>query len=208
MVFPSPIRSAPYSIESQWIDYNGHFNMAYYNVLFDKDSDVALALVGLGPAYVEKTGNSYFTLEAHISYLRELTVADQVRIATQILDFDSKRLHYVQMMHHATEGWISCVSENIIMHVDHGIKKIFALSSRRSGENQDRPRGSQIAHHSITSGSQDRDSPKDPTTVTLSSHSPAITDHNRKHGGGKYDDECRLFAICRSLGFCPGSEGC
>ncbi len=97
--------------------------MAYYNVLFDKDSDVALAFVGLGPAYVEKTGNSYFTLEAHISYLRELTIADQVRIATQILDFDSKRLHYVQMMHHAVEDWISCVSENIVMHVDLASKK-------------------------------------------------------------------------------------
>ncbi|MDP1702151.1 MAG: thioesterase family protein [Aestuariivirga sp.] len=123
MVFPSPIKSAPYSIESQWIDYNGHFNMAYYNVLFDRDSDVALALVGLGPAYVEKTGSSYFTLEAHISYLRELGEKDQVCIATQILDFDSKRLHYVQMMHHANEDWISCVSENIVMHVDLASKK-------------------------------------------------------------------------------------
>jgi len=123
MVFPSPIKSEPYAIESQWIDYNGHFNMAYYNVLFDKDSDVALARVGLGPAYVEKTGNSYFTLEAHISYLRELTVTDQVRIATQILDFDSKRLHYVQTMHHATEDWISCVTEIIVMHVDLRLKK-------------------------------------------------------------------------------------
>ncbi len=123
MVFPSPIKSAPYSIEIQWIDYNGHFNMAYYNVLFDKDSDVALALVGLGPAYVERTGNSYFTLEAHISYLRELTVTDQIRIATQILDFDSKRLHYVQMMHHASEDWTACVSENIVMHVDLTSKK-------------------------------------------------------------------------------------
>ena len=65
---------------------------------------MALGLLGLGPAYVERSGNSYFTLEAHISYLRELTVTDQVRIATQILDFDSKRLHYVQTMHHATEG--------------------------------------------------------------------------------------------------------
>ena len=127
MVFPSPIKSAPYSIESQWIDYNGHFNMAYYNVLFDRDSDVALALVGLGPAYVERTGNSYFTLEAHISYLRELGENDQVWIATQILDFDSKRLHYVQMMHQAKEGWLACVTENIVMHVDMASKKSSAF---------------------------------------------------------------------------------
>lgn len=123
MVFPSPITSEPYAIESQWIDYNGHFNMAYYNVLFDRDSDVALALVDLGPAYIRKTGNSYFTLEAHISYLRELTIRDRVRITTQFLDFDAKRLHYVQQMLHADEGWLACVSENIVMHVDLSTKK-------------------------------------------------------------------------------------
>jgi acyl-CoA thioester hydrolase len=123
MIFPAPVKSAIYAIESQWIDYNGHFNMAYYNVLFDRDSDVGLTLVGLGPAYVKRTGNSYFTLEAHISYLRELQAQDQVWIATQILDFDSKRLHYVQLMHHATENWLACVTENIVMHVDLKSKK-------------------------------------------------------------------------------------
>ena len=127
MVFPSPIKSAPYSIEDQWIDYNGHFNMAYYNVLFDRDSDVGLALIGLGPAYVAQTGNSYFTLEAHISYLRELHPQDQVQITIQILDFDAKRLHYVQIMHHAKEGWVACVTENIVMHVDMASKKSSAF---------------------------------------------------------------------------------
>jgi acyl-CoA thioester hydrolase len=127
MVFPSPITSEPYAIESQWIDYNGHFNMAYYNVLFDRDSDVALALVGLGPAYVEKTGNSYFTLEVHVSYLRELSVTDRVRITTQVLDYDAKRLHYVQQMLHADEGWVACVTENIVMHVDLASKKSSAF---------------------------------------------------------------------------------
>ena len=97
--------------------------MAYYNVLFDRDSDIGLALIGLGPAYVKKTGNSYFTLEAHISYLRELHPQDQVWIATQILDFDAKRIHYIQQMHHAKEGWIACVTENIVMHVDLMTKK-------------------------------------------------------------------------------------
>lgn len=123
MAFPAPIISKPYAIESQWIDYNGHFNMAYYNVLFDRDSDTSLAFLGLGPEYVKTSGMSYFTLEAHISYLRELKPSDQVRIATQILDFDSKRLHYVQTMSHAHEGWVACVTENIVMHVDLAAKK-------------------------------------------------------------------------------------
>ena len=28
-------------VEKGWIDYNGHMNMAYYNVLFDRCSDEA-----------------------------------------------------------------------------------------------------------------------------------------------------------------------
>ena len=150
MVFPSPITSEPYAIESQWIDYNGHFNMAYYNVLFDRDSDVALALVGLGPAYVGKTGNSYFSLEAHVSYLRELTIRDRVRITTQFLDFDAKRLHYVQQMFNAGEGWLACVSENIVMHVDLSTKK----SSPFPADVLERIRMAHAAHRTLPIPSQ------------------------------------------------------
>ena len=127
MPYPAPFVGRVQNVEDQWTDYNGHFNMAYYNVLFDRDSDVGLALIGLGPAYVAQTGNSYFTLEAHISYLRELHPQDQVQITIQILDFDAKRLHYVQIMHHAKEGWVACVTENIVMHVDMASKKSSAF---------------------------------------------------------------------------------
>ena len=42
-------------IEPQWIDYNGHLNVAYYNVLFDRAVDEVYELIGLGPAYLERT---------------------------------------------------------------------------------------------------------------------------------------------------------
>jgi acyl-CoA thioester hydrolase len=105
-------------IEPAWIDYNGHFNMAYYNVLFDRAADEIFALAGLGADYVKSTNNSFFTLECHTSYLRELQPADRVKIDIQFLDHDHKRVHYVQQMRHATEGWVSCVLEVIVSHVD------------------------------------------------------------------------------------------
>ena len=55
------------AIENQWIDYNGHFNMAYYSVLFDRAADQMFAELGLGPDYVKATNNSFFTLETHCS---------------------------------------------------------------------------------------------------------------------------------------------
>ncbi len=116
MPFPAPYVSREMKIEPEWIDYNGHFNMAYYNVLFDRAADEIFALAGLGPDYV-KTGNSFFTLETHTSYLRELAPTDTVKIDIQFLDHDHKRVHYVQAMRHATEGWVSCVLEVMVSHV-------------------------------------------------------------------------------------------
>ena len=36
---PTPFKSSVMQIEPQWIDYNGHLNMAYYNVMFDRAID-------------------------------------------------------------------------------------------------------------------------------------------------------------------------
>jgi acyl-CoA thioester hydrolase len=127
MAYPAPFVGRIQQVEDQWIDYNGHFNMAYYNVLFDRAGDEAFAAVGLGPEYVQERAASFFTLESHNTYVRELHAGDAVRIETQFLDCDAKRVHYVQQMFHAAEGWLSCVTELIIMHVDLGLKKSAAF---------------------------------------------------------------------------------
>ena len=53
-VFAAPFVSSVMTIEPQWIDYNGHLNVAYYNVLFDRAVDEVYELIGLGPAYLER----------------------------------------------------------------------------------------------------------------------------------------------------------
>jgi acyl-CoA thioester hydrolase len=123
MDYPAPFLSRDLKVEDQWIDYNGHFNMAYYNVLFDRAADQVFETLGLGPDYVKTTNCSFFTLETHTTYLRELHASDMVKIETQFLNHDTKRVHYVQKMLHATEGWISCVLEVIISHIDLTVKK-------------------------------------------------------------------------------------
>lgn len=123
MTIPAPFKSSLLRVEDEWIDYNGHFNMAYYNVLFDRAGDEAFEQVGLGPQYVKQSQCSFFTLEAHVTYLQELHAGDQVSITTQFIASDSKRIHYVQQMHHASEGYLACVTENMVMHVDMNLKK-------------------------------------------------------------------------------------
>jgi acyl-CoA thioester hydrolase len=120
----APFVSSTMKIEPEWIDYNGHLNVAYYHVLFDRAVDEAFELVGLGPDYVETCGASYFVAEVHVLYQRELKLEDPVRATVQLIDCDEKRLHYYLELHHATEGWLAASSENLALHVDMAERKV------------------------------------------------------------------------------------
>src|SRR6202046_2989339 len=122
-LFFAPFVSSVMRVESAWIDYNGHLNMAYYNVLFDRCVDEAYELIGCGLAYLEQTRHSTFTAEVHVRYLRELHAGDPVRVTFQLLDYDAKRIHYFEELHHAEENWLSATSENMALNVNMDAKK-------------------------------------------------------------------------------------
>lgn len=123
--FFAPFVSSAMRIEPQWIDYNGHLNMAFYHVLFDRAVEEAFGLVGLGPDYVEDQKASYFAAEIHTVYKRELKLDDVVRVTLQLIDCDEKRIHYYLEIRHATEGWVAASSENLSLHVDMASRKVI-----------------------------------------------------------------------------------
>ena len=126
-LFFAPFVSSVMRVEDHWIDYNGHLNMAYYNVLFDRAVDEAYELIGVGVDYVEKRRHSFFTAEVHLRYLRELHAGDQVRVTFQLLDYDRKRLHTFEQLFHAEHGWVAATSENMSLHVDMAARKTAAF---------------------------------------------------------------------------------
>lgn len=116
--------SSPMRIEPDWTDYNGHLNMAFYNVLFDRAVDEIFLRFGLGPDYAARENASFFTLEAHLCYLREVRVGEEVVIALRILDCDDKRVHFFAEMVRAADHILVATSEQLAIHV--------ALSNRRA----------------------------------------------------------------------------
>jgi acyl-CoA thioester hydrolase len=126
-LFFAPFVSSVMRVEPQWIDYNGHLNMAYYNVLFDRAVDETYELIGIGADYAKSRRRSIFTAEVHVRYLRELHAADPVRVTFQLIDFDCKRLHYFEQLFHATDGWMSATSENLSLHIDMESRKTAAF---------------------------------------------------------------------------------
>ncbi|HEY5215968.1 MAG TPA: thioesterase family protein [Pseudolabrys sp.] len=127
-VFSAPFVSSVMRVEPQWIDYNGHLNMAYYNVLFDRAVDEVYELLGLGPDYLERHRHSTMVAEMHVRYLRELHEGDPVRVTVQLLDCDAKRVQLFEQLLHATENWVSATCETMTLHVDMTAKKVAPFS--------------------------------------------------------------------------------
>ena len=108
----------------EWIDANGHMNLAYYVVLFDQATDLLYDMLGVGPAYRQATGNSTFTAETHTLYEREVHVGDRVRVVAHLLGADAKRLHYFHEMFHAEGGHRVAAQELLALHIDMSVRRV------------------------------------------------------------------------------------
>lgn len=117
MSLPAPFVSEVMDIEKAWIDYNGHMNMAFYIVLFDRASDGGFELVGLGPDYVKERAHTFYTAEAHICYVQELHLGDRVTVSFQLLDYDEKRVRAYEEIRHV-DGWLAATIETLSLHID------------------------------------------------------------------------------------------
>ena len=113
----APLITSEMGIQPDWIDYNGHLNMAYYSVLFDRSGDDAFDLIGVGASYARERQHTTYTGEVHICYVRELHLKHRVYARFQLLDCDEKRLHIFQELYHV-DGWLAATAESLALHVD------------------------------------------------------------------------------------------
>ncbi|MFG7944975.1 thioesterase family protein [Streptomyces cacaoi] len=86
------------TVQPEWIDYNGHMSEAFYVLVFGHATDAMMDEVGLGPVYREDTGCSLYTVEAHVRYLREVSVGTPLVLRTRILGVDGRKLRFAHEM--------------------------------------------------------------------------------------------------------------
>lgn len=114
----APLQLYETEVQTEWVDYNGHMSEAFYVLVFGYTTDALLDLIGMDATYRERTGTSLYTLEAHVGYLLEVAESEPLRVATQILDLDHKRLHIFHSMHHAASGDLLATGELMLLNVD------------------------------------------------------------------------------------------
>ncbi len=115
--------ATPFSVHAEtalpeWVDYNGHMNVAYYVLVFDHATDALLDHVGLGPAYREEARASVFVVEAHVTYEREVHAGQRLHVSTQVLGADGKRLHLFHRMYADGSPDVAATNELMILHMD------------------------------------------------------------------------------------------
>ncbi|TVQ43864.1 MAG: thioesterase-like protein [Gammaproteobacteria bacterium] len=124
-------------VRSEWIDYNGHMNVAYFVLAFDYAVDALWAMLGIDDSYRDRTGCSTFAVESHVTYQREMKLGDEMLFSMQLLGHDAKRIHHFYRMYHAREGYLAATCEWLNLHVDLAVRKVTpmpeAVQSRLAG---------------------------------------------------------------------------
>ncbi len=133
MDFAAPIDSHREIVRPEWIDYNGHMNVAYYTMAFDKALDEIFDdRLGIGENLAREERMGPMALQTQIHYLGELLEGTEIACDFQLLDADAKRMHFFFTMINLATGETAATYESLTMNVD--------LEARRSAPYPERAR--------------------------------------------------------------------
>ncbi len=123
LVTRAPLDTHRATVLKEWVDWNGHMNVAFYVAAFDQASGAFMRNMGLGRNYVNSKSGMTFVLETHVTYDRELREGAPLRFTTQLLARDAKRVHLYHEMFHADQGYLAATNEAIVRNIDYATRR-------------------------------------------------------------------------------------
>ena len=114
---PSMISRHRGVVRPEWIDYNGHMNVAYYLLAFDQAVDSFFESLGIDESYRKTARGGTYAAECHVTYQRELFAGDPLSITAQLIGYDEKRIHFIQTMAHEEKEYVAATGEWLSLHV-------------------------------------------------------------------------------------------
>jgi len=119
-------------VKSEWADYNGHMNLAYYIHLFDGAWEVLLGKFNIGEDSAKNEKRTTFAVESHTTYDKELKVGDEVEINLLFIDRDKKRIVYKLEMIHKQEQYLASTTEVCSLYVDLSERKVIEFEREKA----------------------------------------------------------------------------
>jgi len=118
-------------IIKEWIDYNGHMNMAYYVLIFDQAWENILNIFLMGGENAEESKRTTMVVETRTTYDSEVKEGDEVEVYVSYFDHDKKRLHLKCEMYEKKTKKLSATMENLSLYIDLDKRKVTEFEDEK-----------------------------------------------------------------------------
>ncbi len=106
------------TIPEEYLDRNGHMNVAWYGMLFGRSNSWVFRMLGFDRDYREVHHVGCFFLESHMRYLAEVHAGEHVTLHARFVGRSAKRIHTIHFLRNDTRENIAATCEMISGHVD------------------------------------------------------------------------------------------
>ena len=103
-------------------DANGHLNVRHYTGIASEGLDESLVELGI-PQNWPASGHACFSAEHHLTYLSELRTGDRISVRVRLIGRSERAAHAVVYLLDDTHEKLSCVIEEIFLHLDMGTRR-------------------------------------------------------------------------------------
>ena len=116
----SPLKLWDGEVLPEWVDANRHMNDGFYAVAFGEASWRVQDHLGLHAEYRTRTGGTLYSVEAHLTWDRELSLGQRLHIESLVLGVDAKRLRVFHRLFATDEGYSAATMDVMMLHVVQG----------------------------------------------------------------------------------------
>jgi acyl-CoA thioester hydrolase len=92
--------------------------------MFDYATDAIYDAFGIDRSYKARTNCGTFAAETDVLYMQELLEGERVRVVSQVLAADAKRVHLAHEMIRMNDGKRAAAQELMYLHVDLGQRRV------------------------------------------------------------------------------------
>ena len=118
-------------VKSEWADYNGHMNLAFYIHSFDGAWETLLENFNIGEESAINQKRTTFAVESHTTYDMEVKVGDEVDLNLLFIDRDKKRLVYKLQMIQKEKQYLASTTEVCSLYVDLDKRKVTEFEDEK-----------------------------------------------------------------------------
>ena len=115
----------------EWTDYNGHMNLAFYILVFDKGAEKILSKFKMGEHSAKTTKKSTMAVESHTTYNNEVKENEEVDVYLSYFNHDKKRLHYKLEMYEKSKNLLSATTEVLSLYIDLNVRKVAEFENEK-----------------------------------------------------------------------------